>query len=51
MIINDNTFKLPYSHLDNDNGYMKVTLNSKLIGVVRQLIPADYREFKLTYRI
>ena len=34
-IINDNTFNLHNSHLNNDNRYMKVTLNSKLIGVAR----------------
>ena len=34
-IINDNTFNLHNSFLDNDNRNMKVTLKSKLIGVVR----------------
>ena len=34
-IINDNTFNLHNSLLNNDNRYMKVTLKSKLIGVVR----------------
>ena len=32
-IINDNTFNLHNSLLNNDNKYMKVTLKSKLIGV------------------
>ena len=31
-IINDNTFNLHNSLLNNDNRYMKVTLKSKLIG-------------------
>ena len=34
-IINDNTFNLHKSLLNNDNRYMKVTLKSKLIGVAR----------------
>ena len=34
-IINDNTFNLHNSLLNNDNRYMKVTLKSKLIGVAR----------------
>ena len=34
-IINDNTFNLHNSLLNNDNRYMKVTLNFKLIGVAR----------------
>ena len=44
-IINDNTFNLHNSLLNNDNRYMKVTLKSKLIGVARKEISADYREF------
>ena len=44
--INDNTFNLHYYNLlNNDNIHMKVTLKSKLIGVARLLISADYREF------
>ena len=35
IIINDNTFNLHNSLLNNDNRYMKVTLNSKLIEVGR----------------
>ena len=31
--------------LNNDNRDMKVTLKSKLIGVARELILADYRKF------
>ena len=34
-IINDNTFNLHNSLLNNDNKYMKVSLKSKLIGVAR----------------
>ena len=34
-IINDNTFNLHDSLLNNDNRHMKVTLKSKLIGVAR----------------
>ena len=34
-IINNNTFNLPNSLLNNDNRYMKVALKSKLIGVAR----------------
>ena len=34
-IINDNTFNLHDSLLNTDNRYLKVTLKSKLIGVVR----------------
>ena len=34
-IINDNTFNLHNSLLNNDNRYMKVTLKSNLIGVAR----------------
>ena len=34
-IINDNTFNLHNSLLNNDNRYMKVTLMSKLIGIAR----------------
>ena len=44
-IINDNTFNLYNSLLNNDNRYMKVTLKSKLIGVARWLISADHHEF------
>ena len=33
-IINDNIFNLHNSFLNNDNRYMKITINSKLIGVV-----------------
>ena len=43
--INDNTFNLHNSLLNNDNRYMKFTLKSKLIGVARWLISADYSEF------
>ena len=32
-IINDNTFNLHNSLLDNDNRYMKVTQKSKQIGM------------------
>ena len=34
-IINENTFYLHISFLNNDIRYMKVTLNSKLIGVAK----------------
>ena len=34
-IINDNSFNLHYSLLNNDNRNMKVTLKSKLTGVAR----------------
>ena len=44
-IINDNTFNLHDSLLNNDDKYMKVTLKSKLIGVARLLISANYHEF------
>ena len=44
-IINDNTFNLHNSLLNNDNRYMKVTLKSMLKGIARKLISADYREF------
>ena len=44
-IINDNTFSLPNSFLNNDDRYMKVTPKSELIGVARSLISANYREF------
>ena len=44
-IINDNTFNLHKSLLNNDNRHMKVTQKSKLIGVARKLISADNREF------
>ena len=44
-IINDNTFNLHNSLLNNDNRYMKVILKSKLTGVARLLISADYRGF------
>ena len=33
-IINDNTFNLHNSFLDNHNKYVKVSLKSKLIGIV-----------------
>ena len=32
-VINDNTFNQLNSLLNNDNRYMKVTLESKLIGI------------------
>ena len=38
------TLNLHNSLLNNDNR-MKVTLKSKLIGVARELISADYRKF------
>ena len=44
-IINDNTFNLHFSLLNNDNRDMKVSLKSKLIGIASELISADYREF------
>ena len=44
-IINDNTFNLYISLLNNDNRYMKFTLKSKQIGVAKWLILADYGEF------
>ena len=50
-IINDNTFNLHNSLLNNNDRYMKVTLKSKVIGVARLLILADYREFKPTNAI
>ena len=34
-VINDNTFNLHNSLLNNDNRYMKVILKSKLLGVAR----------------
>ena len=34
-IINDNTFNLHNSPLNNDNKYMKVTLKSKLIRIAK----------------
>ena len=34
-IINDSTFKMHKSFLNNDNRYMKITLKFKLIGVAR----------------
>ena len=34
-IINDNTYNLHNSLLNNDNRYMKVTLKSKVIGVAQ----------------
>ena len=37
-IINDNTFNLHYSLLNNNNAYMKVTLKSKRIGVARGIL-------------
>ena len=44
-IINDNISNLHNSLFDNDNTYMKVTLKSKLTGVARYVISADYRKF------
>ena len=44
-IINDNNFNLHNSLLNNDNRYMKAPLKSRLIGVARLLILADYRKF------
>ena len=44
-IINNNTFNLHNSLLNNDNRYIKVTPKCKLIGVAMLLISADYREF------
>ena len=44
-IINDNTFNLHISLLNNDNRYMMVTVKFKLIGVAKLLISADYSEF------
>ena len=44
-IINDNTFNLHNSLLNNDNKYVKVTLKSKLIGIAWWLILANYCEF------
>ena len=44
-IINDKTFNLQNSFLNNDCRYMKVTGKYKTIGVTRQLISAEYREF------
>ena len=44
-IMNNNTFNLHKNLLNNDNRYMKVTVKSKLIGIARLLISADYREF------
>ena len=44
-IINDNIVNLHNSLLNNDNRYMKVTLKSKLIGVTRLVISADYHQF------
>ena len=35
IIINDNTFNLHNSLLENDNWYMKVTVMSKQIGIAR----------------
>ena len=46
-IINDRTYNLYHSFLNNDNWYMKVTLKSKLIEVARLLISADYCEFQI----
>ena len=45
-IIKDNTFNLENNLLNKDNRYMKITLKSKLIGVARLLISANYREFE-----
>ena len=44
-IIYDNTFNLHYNLWNNLNRYMKVIQKSKLIGVVRLFISADYHEF------
>ena len=44
-IINDNTFNMHNRLLSNNNRYMKVTLKSKLIGVARSLILANYCGF------
>ena len=44
-IINDNTFYLHNSLLNNDNIYMKVTLKSEQTGVTRSLISTDFHEF------
>ena len=44
-IIDDNSFNLHNNLLNNDNMYMKVTVKSKLTGIARQLISADYRVF------
>ena len=43
-IINDSTFNLNNNLLNNENRYMKVTLESKQIVVARKLISADYHE-------
>ena len=43
-IINDNSFNVHNSLLNYDNKYMKGTLKSKLIGVSREIISADYHE-------
>ena len=42
-IINDNTFNLHHSLLNNDSWYMKVTLKTKLIG--------DTGEFKKIFLV
>ena len=44
-IINNNTFNLHNSLLNNENPYMKFTLKSKLIGIAWLLISAGYNEF------
>ena len=44
-IINAKTFNQHKSLLNNNNEYMKVILKSKLIGIARLLISADYRKF------
>ena len=44
-IINDNSFNQHKSPLNNDNRYLKDTLNSKPIGVDRLLLLVNYREF------
>ena len=44
-IINDKTYNLHNKFFNNDKRYMKVTLKSKIIEVVRLLILADYRVF------
>ena len=40
-IIDDDTFNLHKSLLNNANRYMKITRKSKLIGVVEWLISTD----------
>ena len=48
--INANTFNLHNSLFNYDNRYMKVTLKSKIIGVARLLISADYCLLKFRYK-